>query len=307
MTTPTALITGHKGFVGRHIGRALKDLGWDTIGVDTFRSGSIGLQKEYGADIRDYFSETAGDPSPDVVVHCAAVSPYRAAIDNNAAWVGAESLSIDAALFSWMQRTPPLHAPHVVYLSSSAAYPVSLQGPYLPKSLQEDDINLSAVRQPDAIYGWTKLTGERLAALVNAAGHKVSVVRPFSGYGTDQATHFPFGAFLARARFRADPFKILGPGDQVRDWVHIDDIVHVIVRILDTGITGPLNIGTGQGTDIDSLASLICGEAGYSPEYIHILKATSGVHSRVADIERMRELYEEPLVSLEEGIRRAFA
>lgn len=304
-----ALVTGHKGFVGRHIARALQDSGYDVIGVDIRNGGRIGIAHEFAWDVRSFFRLESELRGMDVVVHCAAVEPHRSAIDGRPAWVGAENLSLDAALFRWVQETRPLHT---IYISSSAAYPIDLQTPgYLPRTglpvfLHEDHIDLSMPRRPDAIYGEVKLMGERLANLVRDSGAWISVVRPFSGYGTTQSSSFPFGAFIERARAKEDPFVIWGSGDQVRDWIHIDDIVGAMLEIIKLRPDTPLNLGTGIPTSLNNLAKMVVNQAGYTPTFKHARTAPSGVVHRVADIGRLLDFYK-PKISIEEGIRRALA
>ena len=64
-------------------------------------------------------------------------------------------------------------------------------------------------------------------------GVPVTIVRPFSGYGPDQDTTYPFTAFAERAARRADPFDVWGDGQQVRDFVHVTDIVNATLALVD--------------------------------------------------------------------------
>jgi nucleoside-diphosphate-sugar epimerase len=109
-------------------------------------------------------------------------------------------------------------------------------------------------RPPDQTYGWAKLTGEMLAEHARAAGVAVHVLRPFSGYGEDQGTEYPFGAFIERARKREDPFVIWGDGRQVRDWVHIDDVIGATLAVVEADYQEPVNVCTGRGVSMAELA-----------------------------------------------------
>jgi nucleoside-diphosphate-sugar epimerase len=194
-----------------------------------------------------------------------------------------------------------------VYFSSSAAYPVrhqTLRSGHGP--LVESDIDLEDADQPDAVYGWVKLTGERLAQYVNALGAGVYVFRPFSGYGTDQDTDYPFPSFARRAWALQDPFVVWGTGEQVRDWVHIDDVVDALVETLDWDplVVGPLNICTGVGTSFTRLAQMFMAEAGYSGDVEPRADAPVGVMRRVGDPTKLHKIYK-PRVTIEEGVARA--
>lgn len=284
-----ALVTGAAGFVGRHMTRALLGRGWDVARCDTV----LGW---------DAYAAFAGDTVYDLVVHAAAVEPHRAAIDTKPMH-RAENLRLDAAMFAWAVRTGQRR---VVYLSSPAAYPVALQDGARWDRLTEEDIDLTRAQEPDAAYGWTKLTGERMAAAAASIGLAVHVVRPFSGYGEDQREDWPFGAFTARARRREDPFVIWGDGSQVRDWIHIDDVVAGTLAVVDNDVREPVNLCTGVGTSMVDLVRLACKVADYSPVIeLHPDKPT-GVQYRVGDPTRMNEVYTAE-VSLDEGVRRALA
>ena len=212
----------------------------------------------------------------------------------------AVNLELDAALFRWAARNRP---GRVVYLSSSAAYPVAHQQRGQPASAPRNDIRRRRSREPDALYGWMKLTGERLAALARAEGVPVSVVRPFSGYGEDQGDDYPFMALAGRVARREDPLTVWGSGEQVRDFIHIDDICAAVMTMIADGIDGPVNLGTGRGVSMLDLARMMADAAGYQPRIEPLPARPSGVAYRVADVTAMSEFHH-PKVTVEDGIAR---
>ena len=141
-------LSGHEGFVGRHLHRAMDARGWDVTGID-LADGS--------GDALDFFR--TDDQHWDLAIHCAAIVGGRASIDGSPLGV-ATNLALDAWYMRWLVRTG---TPRAVYFSSSAAYPVVLQQPGDVRRLYEEDINLAYMEEPDASYGWAKLTGEKLA------------------------------------------------------------------------------------------------------------------------------------------------
>lgn len=288
----TALVTGSWGFVGRHMTRALRQDGWDVVGCDI-------ANPERPIDCLDVFSRA--DRVFDLVVHAAARAPHRAAIDGYPEAMVHNQL-LDAAMFEWALHT---RQGRVLYLSSSAVYPVNFQdGSSDIRMLHETMTDSPLGIMPDAGYGWTKLTGEKMAAAAASAGLRVQVVRPFSGYGEDQGEAWPFGAFLARARRREDPFTIWGDGSQVRDWIHIDDVVAGALALVDADVREPVNLCTGRGTSMKELAGMIVAETGYQPWVGYEPTAPRGVAYRVGHPDRFFEFYR-PKVSLEEGVARA--
>lgn len=281
-------LSGHKGFVGRHLHAAMDARGWDVTGIDLTDGG----------DALDFFR--TDDQRWDLAIHCAAIVGGRASIDGSPLGV-ATNLALDAWYMRWLIRTG---TPRAVYFSSSAAYPVALQQPGDVRRLYEEDISLAYMEEPDATYGWAKLTGEKLATYAEAEGCRILIPRPFSGFGEDQQPCYPFPAFIARAKRRDDPFEIWGSGDSTRDWIHVSDLVGATLALLDADVTGPVNLGWGRATSFGELARIVTDAAGYQPQFKHRHDAPQGVHHRVSDPSRMLDHYV-PTVTLEEGVQRA--
>lgn len=284
------LLTGHNGFIGRHLEHELVERGHTVNGIE--------LAYPYLYDALDFFR--TDDRRWDLAIHCAANVGGRAVIDGSPLAV-ATNLALDAWYFRWLIRTG---TPRAVYYSSSAAYPVDLQQPGDIHRLHEDDIDLGNTRRPDNTYGLAKLTGEQLVPVVEANGTRVHILRPFSGYGEDQDDCYPFPAFIGRARRREDPFEVWGDGSSTRDWIHVSDVVGATLAAIDQDVTGPVNLGWGRATSFDQLAGYVTAAAGYTPRIKHLPAAPQGVHHRVCDPTRMLGFYQ-PAVTLEEGIRRA--
>jgi nucleoside-diphosphate-sugar epimerase len=280
------LITGDAGFVGTHFRNALSE--HQIVGVDI----------KNGLDARHFFA--TDNTYFDLVIHLAAIVGGRATIEGAPLSVAVD-LAIDAEMFQWALRTRPAR---IVYYSSSAAYPIELQGHGSTHKLKESDIDLDDIQSPDLTYGWAKLTGEMLAKYAENEGLRVHVFRPFSGYGEDQALDYPFPSFIARGGRRENPFKIWGTGNQTRDFIHISDVVEATLSAVKNDIQGPVNLGTGIASSFNELAELVSKISGYNPEFERIIGAPEGVQYRVCDPSKMLEFYA-PKVSLEEGIKRA--
>lgn len=283
------LITGDAGFVGRHFRKAFEAQGHKVTGVDIVN----------GLDARDFFR--VDNRYFDKVIHLAAVVGGRKLIEGSPLSLAVD-LSIDAEMFSWALRTEP---GCITYFSSSAAYPIFLQGKWQHKILEESDISPSDISTPDLTYGWAKLTGEMLAGHARRAGLTVHVYRPFSGYGEDQDLDYPFPSFIKRGKDRANPFQIWGDGEQVRDFIHIDDVVAGALAGCDADIQ-IANLCSGRATSFNDLAALVASAVGYEPEIEHLTAEPVGVAYRVGDPTFMNTFYT-PKISLEEGIQRALA
>ncbi len=240
------------------------------------------------------------------VFHFAAIVGGRMKIEGDPMMVALD-LSIDAEFFYWICQHKP---ERVLYPSSSAAYPISLQTDSEAVALKEGDIDFSKnLGTPDMTYGWSKLTGEFLAQIA-ARHYGISVVciRPFSGYGEDQDLTYPVPAIAARAAKREDPFEVWGSGKQGRDFVHIDDILDFIFVLMDNVKDGSgYNIGSGKLTSFLDLIDVFCEIAGYKPQINPLLDKPVGVHSRYSDMSHVHETFGwKPKISLKEGMTRVY-
>lgn len=338
------LITGACGFVGRNLVRSLLtdfDELWLVDDLSTGQhpdgwlpamlpgaSGSGEHPREYAgggqkvrffeADVISLLGSSIGIGVGDGAIewprfaeayHLASIVGGRKKIEEEPLVVGLD-LAIDSIFFMWASKSGAIE--RLLYASSSAAYPIDLQGEDDSVPLRESfiDIPNAKIGMPDMTYGWSKLTGEFLTHLL-ARQHGVPAccVRPFSGYGEEQDTTYPVPAIAARAAAREDPLVVWGSGQQSRDFVHIDDCIEAMRRAIGTIEDGSgVNIGSGRATTFLEVASTYARLAGYEPEVKGTGEGPVGVHARYADVEgAKRRLDWEPRISLEEGLGRVLA
>ena len=312
-----ALVTGGCGFVGRHFSSWLLDHDYEVTIVDDLSSGlpiekwprflkpeSNAKLRVHYVDFRDYAKESAADF--DLVVHLAAVVGGRLVIDGDPLRV-ATDLAIDATLFNWLTRCRT--KAKVLYFSSSAAYPICEQTESRNHALAEDLIDFDKpMGVPDMTYGWAKLTGEFLARHATASyGLDVVIYRPFSGYGEDQDFAYPFPSIIRRVGRHESPITVWGSGRQLRDFIHIDDIVEAVFASAWHIQPGDaLNLGSGVGTCFADLTRVASRVIGHDAEIVNDATKPEGVFARVGDCKRMFQ-YHRPIVSLDAGIARAYA
>lgn len=294
----TALVTGSSGFIGRHVVDTLRERDYKVFCADP----ASPLPSEQ-VDALSFFQDDHDADPFDLVWHCAASAPHRAAIDTEPGHF-AYNLQLDAAMFTWAARANP---GHIIYMSSCAAYPREMQtnGSNRLKQMSETDITYGVVHEPgDPVYGWTKLTGERMTRAARFQGLHVTVLRPFSGYGEDQSEDFPFGAIVERAR-RGDPMEVWGTGNQIRDWIHVDDIVKAGLALDARARDSTVNVCTGIGTSIRQLAWMTMQIAGLKGDVISLgdKGGPAGADYRVGNPDLLNKFYY-PRVSLAQGVER---
>jgi nucleoside-diphosphate-sugar epimerase len=314
------LITGAAGFVGRHFTRHFLEAGDEVHAVDglvpltgavnpasgwpLFEPRDYSAFYFHGEDCRDFFRRPR-EAEFDYALHLAAIVGGRAMIENDPLAV-AEDLSIDAAYWQWAKRARP---GKTVCFSSSAAYPVKFQQHNGYRLLSEDMIDFSRdLGVPDMSYGWAKLTCEYLARLAYQRYGLPSVCyRPFSGYGEDQDDSYPVPSICKRvlANRGASVIRVWGSGQQMRDFIHIDDCVRGVITTMDRIDDGDaLNLSTGVLTSFVELVTAAAELCGYSPQVEGMADKPSGVHARGGDTQKQTSLGFSPAIRLKSGLGR---
>jgi GDP-L-fucose synthase len=315
------LITGGAGFVGRRFCKRFLGAGdevhcVDPVAADTggrdpadgwpqFKPHDYANFHFYKEDCRNWFRNHADDDF-DYVLHLAAMVGGRAMIENKPLAV-ADDLSIDAEYWQWAERT---HPAKTVCFSSSAAYPIKLQKACDYRLLSEDMISFDEdIGMPDMSYGWAKLTCEYLARLGHEKhGLKSVCYRPFSGYGEDQDDTYPFPSIVKRAIAHAGQavLTVWGTGDQMRDFIHIEDCVDGVLATMDKIDDGDaLNLSTGIFTSFKQFARMAAEVAGYSPEVVGLSDKPAGVFARGGDTVKQARYGFTARIPFIEGIRMA--
>jgi nucleoside-diphosphate-sugar epimerase len=315
------LITGGAGFVGRRFVKRYLDSGDEVHCVDPVAEHTGGIDPDsgfplyaprdydnfhfYKQDCRTWFKENQ-DTDFDYVFHLAAMVGGRAMIENHPLAV-ADDLSIDAEYWQWAEKATPAKT---VCFSSSAAYPIGRQKEDGYHLLSEDMIAFDDdIGMPDMSYGWAKLTCEYLARLAyEKHGMKSVCYRPFSGYGEDQDDTYPFPSICKRAMAHVGEEKLTvwGTGDQMRDFIYIEDCVDGVLTTMDKIDDGDaLNLSTGIYTSFKQFARIAAEECGYEPEVVGLSDKPAGVFARGGCTKKQAEFGFKYSVDFRTGIKKA--
>jgi len=315
------LITGAAGFVGRHFTKRFLDAGDDVYAVDNVVEYTGGIDPSDGwplFDPRDYsnfrwfkedcreFFRRVLDDDFDYCLHLAAMVGGRMMIENKPLVV-ADDLAIDAAYWQWATQTMPAKT---ICFSSSAVYPIKYQREGDYQLLCEEMVGFGDdVGMPDMSYGWAKLTHEYLAHLAyEKHGLKSVVYRPFSGYGEDQDDSYPFPSICKRAIANkgASILNVWGTGDQMRDFIHIEDCVDGVLSTMDKVEDGDaLNLSTGIYTSFKEFARMTAEICGYSPEVKGLSDKPAGVFARGGDTSKQEKYGFKSTIDFASGIELA--
>jgi UDP-glucose 4-epimerase len=124
-------------------------------------------------------------------------------------------------------------------------------------------------------------------------------------YGPHQTTAGEGGvvATFAGRMLAGQPVTIYGDGEQTRDFVFVDDVVHALVLAADRAPAQRLLIGTGQRTSVNQLFRALAAATGYPHDAVYGPARDGEIrHSSVDSRHAGRELGWKPWTSLEEGL-----
>ena len=206
------LVTGASGFLGRHVARLLAGRGDRVVGIGhgswaRAESEAWGVATWHNCDITlDTLRQFAGAPA--TIFHCAGGGSVPFSLTHPLQ--DFERAVVTTAHVMEFARTLP--EPSVVVYPSSA----SVYGAANRERLYETD-----ALTPMSPYGEHKAMAERIVALyARQFGMRCAVARLFSVYGPGQCKQLLWDAC---GKLAAGTFEFFGTGDEVRDWVHVDD------------------------------------------------------------------------------------
>ena len=174
-------------------------------------------------------------------------------------------------------------------------------------------VGISSPAQPEAAYGWGKLTTEKLCEHFSKDfGLETRITRFHNVYGPEETWdggREKAPAALSRKialakQFGESSIEMWGDGEQRRSFIYISDVVKGLVALMESDYSGAVNIGNDYTVSINELAEMLMRIAEYPCEVRHVDGAL-GVRGRNSDNTLAREVLPgwKPEVTLEDGLR----
>ena len=143
-------------------------------------------------------------------------------------------------------------------------------------------------KEPDNLYSITKKICEIESILYNNEyDTDIKILRfanIYGGIGYLETKTSVVSKFI-NATKNNQSLIIDGDGNQIRDFIHVDDICTCIYKSLDIKIPFPIDVGTGYGTSVSLLANMMNND-----KIIYNKKRKSGTESNIADTADIRRL-----------------
>lgn len=104
------------------------------------------------------------------------------------------------------------------------------------------------------------------------------------------------------------PLTIYGDGSQTRSFCYVDDLIEVIIRLMRSSETGPINIGNPNEFRVADLAHQVLALTGSSSKIIYQPLPSDDPKQRRPDITKAKQLFNwEPKIQLEQGLKATIA
>ena len=160
---------------------------------------------------------------------------------------------------------------------------------------------------PRSVYDEAKRFAESLTMAAHRThGVNVGIARIFNTYGPrlSPGDGRVVSNFVVQA-LRGDPLTVYGDGTQTRSMCYVDDQIAGLVALLDSSLTGPVNIGNPDERSMLELAHFILDVTGSTSEISFEPLPTDDPTRRCPDITMAQtNLGWSPAIGLREGIER---
>jgi dTDP-glucose 4,6-dehydratase len=294
------VITGAAGFIGSHLSEALLDRGHSVVGIDNLLTGDLAnIAHLSGRDFifvkHDVTNFIYVDGPVNVVFHWASPASPIDYLEWPIPTLKVGALGTHKALGLAKAKRAKF-----VLASTSEVYGDPLEHPQ--RETYWGNVNPVG---PRGVYDEAKRFAEAMTmAYHRYHGVDVKIVRIFNTYGPRMRIHDgrAVPTFIGQA-LRGEDVTIFGEGSQTRSFCYISDLVAGILKLMESPLNDPVNIGNPHEMSIEEMARLIIRMTGSSSRIVFKPLPTDDPKVRRPDITRARTLLGwEPQVPLEHGL-----
>jgi len=229
------VVTGGSGFIGRNLVTRLRNEGHAVVIIDIKQKSPVQLIHK------------VVKWKPDVIFHLAAQSRVQPSFENPSGCFDDNVAGTQAVLELAREK-----GCKVVYAGSSSKH----HDPY------------------DSPYAATKMMGEELCKMYRKCFNvDVEIARFYNVYGPGEALDPKNGNVIGIWRWCVEnnqKAKIVGDGEQRRDFIHVEDIVDGLMKISESVShhDDAWELGTGTNYSINQLADMFYKKFDLSFEYV---------------------------------------
>ena len=297
---PRVVITGAAGFIGSHLSEALLDRGHSVVGIDNLLTGSTRniaplANRDFTFIKHDVTNYIYVEGPVDAVLHWASPASPIDYLELPIPTLKVGALGTHKALGLAKEKKA-----RFVLASTSEVYGDPLEHPQ--KETYWGNVNPIG---PRGVYDEAKRFAEAMTmAYHRYHGVDTKIVRIFNTYGPRMRVRDgrAVPAFMSQA-LRNEDVTIFGSGSQTRSFCYVTDLVDGILRLMESDVHDPVNIGNPHEMTIEEIARAIIKISGSKSQIVYRPLPEDDPKVRKPDITRARTLLGwQPKVPLEEGL-----
>jgi dTDP-glucose 4,6-dehydratase len=300
MPSKRIVITGAAGFIGSHLSETLLDRGYEVIGIDNLLTGDTAniahlANRDFTFIKHDVTNYIYVEGPVHAVLHWASPASPIDYLELPIPTLKVGALGTHKALGLAKAKNA-----RFVLASTSEVYGDPLEHPQ--KETYWGNVNPIG---PRGVYDEAKRFAEAMTTAYRRF-HRVDakIVRIFNTYGPRMRVRDgrAVPAFMSQA-LRNEDVTIFGSGEQTRSFCYVTDLVEGILRLMESDVNDPVNIGNPHEMTIEEIAKAIIRISGSSSKIVYRPLPEDDPKVRRPDITRARTLLGwEPKVPLEEGL-----
>ena len=296
------LVTGAEGFVGSYFFAALQTEGVSVIGSVLQKGKSSPKGKIRKLDVLDKKKLTAICKSEKInlIIHCAALDGNPEFKKNNSERIIDENIRMALNILNVAKENK---IKELVLLSSAEIYSASVKG-----LIKETDDYSKYFPKINNGYVAAKVTIEILAGLyMKEFGLKIMRPRPTNIYGPGDKTESGSSRVIPKMIeniLSDNKVEIWGDGNQVRNFIYIEDFIKYIIRLIEKKEFSAINISSDESISIKALAKLIAQISKRKIKLIFNKDKAVGVKKIRLDITKLNSLVDFKPVSLRQGLEK---
>ncbi|MBF0472486.1 MAG: NAD-dependent epimerase/dehydratase family protein, partial [Nitrospirae bacterium] len=280
------------GFIGNALTKRLIQKGLDVAAIDL--SCPIG-DDPHNIQVCDLTKPNSIDRFLNigsVIFHMAASADVGRSVRNPV-----QDYNINLLGFLHVLESARIHNCRVIFPSTASIF-----DPENPLPVTERSYVL-----PSSPYGASKAAGEAYCrAYFNSYGLDTRIARMFSVYGVGM-NRFAIYDMVKKIQKNSKELSIFGDGNQIRDYLYIDDVVTGLIKIAENGSPGEdYNLASGNPVKIMDLAKMIASIMG-CPE-IKIVPSGEFIQGETprwyGDISKIKKIGFVPMIAFEDGLKK---
>jgi UDP-glucose 4-epimerase len=290
------VVTGGEGFIGSNLVPSLLNEGHQILVISQSKKNSLSPNVNLKVIEGNYGDERILDeclPQSDMVIHLA----YSTVPENSMKDPVFDIKSNLVPVLGLLRKMSEFKVKKLVFVSSGG---VVYGNPKMTPIPEE------TLLKPVSSYGISKAMIEKnIRLLADKFKIDYSIFRIANAYGSGQHNRKNQGViniWLNQIQ-NGKPITVIGDGEIIRDYIHVNDIVNAFQLMIDKNVNGVFNIGTAIGTSLNELIRMMENLTGKKAIIQRQQDRKYDVQSNVLAIEKFQNLTGwKPLIEIQKGL-----